>query len=396
MISPSTPELLDIRQPRVRPRFLTIIPHIGLGGAERVVANLLATMRPELFDYHLVTLNVPDGGTEQTLPPYVNRSVLNATRVETAGIALARYLRRLRPDLICSHVVAMNVITSMAVLASGIDSRLVLIDHHVATQSNVGSSNVKGPGLFHPLLRPAMRWAYPRSDRFVGVSSTVLGETQRVVGANRGKGVVIPNPIVRDDLVARSQEPAGHPWLDQAGFEVVLAVGRLVPVKNFHLLINAFALIAERRANARLIIMGIGPLRSELEAQIQRLGLESRAQLIGQKENPFSAMRRARTIAVTSHSEGLSTVLIEAMACGTPVVATQFQSAGEALPSWGGRPVPFTPEAVANAIEQRFDHPEDPQRLKTWATQFAAAPIARRYEQLFLDILAGHANLTNQ
>jgi glycosyltransferase involved in cell wall biosynthesis len=104
-------------------------------------------------------------------------------------------------------------------------------------------------------------------------------------------------------------------------------------------------------------------------------------------------MRRARTVAVTSHSEGLSTVMIEAAALGTSVVATDFASAREALPGWTV-PVPFDPAAVAEAIERQLDQPPERDRLQAWASQFEVASIARRYEQLFLDLLPGE--LTDQ
>jgi glycosyltransferase involved in cell wall biosynthesis len=358
-----------------------VIPYLAVAGAERVVANLLAAMRADLFDYHLVTLRSRPGQQEHRLPPHVHRSILDSSRAETALMSLARCFRSLRPDVICSHIVAMNVITAAAVALSGIRTRLVLVDHHLATESIVSS------GPFHALLPATMRWAYRRSDRIVGVSSAVLENSLRVVRTIANKGLVIPNPVVFPEMLALSEETADHPWLNEPQYEVVLGVGRLVLFKNFELLIDAFARVAARRPHSRLIILGSGPLHSVHDAHIRRLGLEAKAQLIGFRANPFPAMRRAGTVAVTSHSEGLSTVLIEAMACGTQIVATQFSSAKETLPNWGPRPVPFTPEAVASAIEQRLDHPDDPRRLMAWASQFAVGPIARRYEQLFLEVL---------
>jgi glycosyltransferase involved in cell wall biosynthesis len=366
----------------MRPRLLTVIPNLGLAGAERVVANLLTAMQLELFDYHLVTLQWPAEFKQHRLPNHVQWSILGASRVEMSAPALSRYLRKLQPDLICSHIAAMNVVTSLAVALSGIRTKLILVDHHVASHKIVGS------GPFHRLLLPAMRWAYPRSDRVIGVSSPVLETTYQIVRSPKCKGMVIPNPVVFPELEDCSLEPTGHPWLDNCGHEVILGVGRLLPSKNFKLLIDAFALVAKRRPRSRLIIIGSGPQRSALQDHISCLGLQSCAQLVGLKENPFSAMRRARLVAVTSASEGLSTVLIEAMACGTSVVTTDFASAKDALPSWGPQPVSHTPEAVADAIGEGLDHPVEPERLKAWASRFAAGPIARRYEGLFLDLLA--------
>jgi glycosyltransferase involved in cell wall biosynthesis len=377
-------QLFETEPSTSRKRILTVIPYFAVAGAERVVANLLAAMQPELFDYHLVTLRSRPGQQEHCLPSHVQRSILDSARVETAIIALARCLRRLRPHLICSHIAGMNVVTALAVALSRIRARLVLVDHHVATDSIVSA------GPFHALLPVAMRWAYRRSDCIVGVSTPVLQNSLHVVRSMANKGRVIPNPVVFPRLLALSEESADHPWFDQPQYEVVLGVGRLVLFKNFELLIEAFGLVAAHRPLARLIIVGSGPLHSFHDAHIHRLGLESLAQLIGFRANPFPLIRRAKTVVVTSHSEGLSTVLIEAMACGTPVVATEFSSVREALPGWGPKPVPFTAQAVANAIEHRLDHPGDPQSLMAWASRFAVRPIAARYEQLFLELLEGH------
>lgn len=372
-----------IHRPPAKPRFLTVIPDLRVAGAERVVANLLRAMRPELFEYHLVTLPPgADAASEFPIPDHVSRSHFEAHRVEASGLELARLLRRLKPDVVCSHIAAMNVVAGIAHIVSRSRARLVFVDHHVASRPLVSS------GAFYPLLAPAMRLTYRLCDCIVGVSSAVLEDSLRIVGASAKSGIVIPNPVVTPNIQAMSDPAAGHPWLDDPEFEVVLGVGRLVAFKNFELLIESFALVAQRRPRARLVIMGEGPLLERHQAHIDRLGLAQRAQLVGHCINPFPGMRRARLVAVTSHSEGLSTVMIEAAALGTPVVATDFASARDALPDWAV-PVPFSPTAIAAAIERQLDQSPDRDRLRGWASQFDVASIARRYEQLFLDLLSG-------
>jgi glycosyltransferase involved in cell wall biosynthesis len=371
---------LATHRPRAKPRLLTVIPNLRYGGAERVVANLLHAMRPELFDYHLVTMAPSINAVcEFPIPDHVSRSLIEASRVEASSFGLARLLRRLKPDLVCSHIAAMNVVTGMAYAVTRSRARLVFVDHHVASRTLVSS------GPFHALLSPSMRLTYRLCDCIVGVSRAVLEDSLRIVGDRAKKGIVIPNAVVTPNIQAMSEHASDHPWLDDPGFDVVLGIGRLVAFKNFELLIDAFALVAQRRLRARLVIMGEGPLLERHQAHIDRLGLTQRAELVGHCKNPFPGMRRARTVAVTSHSEGLSTVMIEAAALGTPVVATNFVSARDALPGWAV-PVPFHPAAVAEALERQLDQTPDRHRLQAWASQFEVASIARRYEQLFLDL----------
>ena len=367
-----------------KPRLLMIIPDLGIGGgAERVVANLLGAMDPGLFDYHLATLT--EYPEQHRVPEHVNWVTLNCPRVETSLLTVARHIAEVKPDVICSHIVAMNVCTAASAAAARSQPSLVMVDHHIATDVIVSDTSAKGKGPLHTFLVPAMRWAYGKADRIVGCSRAVLNETVRVAGVDPSKGVVIHNPIVFADLEQRSQEPTDIPWLNDPGLEVVVGVGRLIPFKNFELLIEAFALLSARRPQARLVILGDGYLRPVLQDQIEKHGLAEKAQLAGARQNPYAAMARARVVALTSFTEGLSTVLVEAMACGTPVVATNFASARDVVPDWGIPPVEFSPEAIAAALEAALVSERQSDRLKKFASSFAVGPVARKYEEVFLE-----------
>lgn len=366
-----------------RPRLLMVIPDLGGGGAERTLSNLLATMRPDLFEYHLAIVNRRGpGGTEYAISPHVTTHRLMCRRVETSTIAVRRCIRRVRPHVICSHIAAMNAVTTLAHYLSGHRASLVLVDHHMADRSEVGA------GPLHRLLPLLMRWMYPRADRVVGVSGAVLTETLRRTGARPDKGLVIYNGIVPDGTHDLSLRPAGHPWADDPGHELVIAVGRLVGVKDLRLLIEAFARVRAVRAAARLLILGDGPLRDSLQAAIREFGVGDHAQLLGFRSNPLSFMRRAKVLAMTSLTEGLPTVAIEAMACGTPVVATLFDGSEDLLPAWTPPVRSRTARAVAKAILEALDHPPDAERLREYASGFSTRTAAARYEQLFTELVS--------
>ena len=132
---------------------------------------------------------------------------------------------------------------------------------------------------------------------------------------------VVPNPVPHDDVAAMAAAPLDHPWFDEPGVPVILSAGRLVGQKDFSTLIRAFAQVVKSRP-ARLVILGEGRERGALAALARELGVAEGVDLPGFVANPFAWMARARVFAVSSIYEGLSMVLVEAMACGTPVVST--------------------------------------------------------------------------
>jgi glycosyltransferase involved in cell wall biosynthesis len=154
------------------------------------------------------------------------------------------------------------------------------------------------------------------------------------------------------------------------------SVGRLEPQKDFPNLLRAFALLRKKQM-ARLVILGEGNLRPQLEALVKELGIEEDVQLPGFNSNPYAFMKRASVFVLSSVLEGLPTVLIEAMALGTPVVSTDCKSGPkEILGSSGyGTLVPTqNPEALAAAIEKTLNSPKqtiDQNKLKRYTSEEA-------------------------
>ena len=162
------------------------------------------------------------------------------------------------------------------------------------------------------------------ADAVVAVSEGVADDLVRRAGMPRRRVEVIYNPVITPQLGLLAAEPPTHPWFRE-NRPIVLAIGRLTAQKNFPLLIDAFALIG-RDSDARLVILGEGPDRAMLEAKIRQHGLETRVAMPGFVDNPYSYLARARLLALSSDFEGLPTVLIEGLALGTAVVATDCPS----------------------------------------------------------------------
>src|SRR5439155_27303373 len=174
----------------------------------------------------------------------------------------------------------------------------------------------------------------------------------RLAGLDRGDIATIFEPVVDDSLGLKAKESLDHPWLAAGEPPVLLGVGHLRLQKDFPTLIRAFALARARRP-MRLVLLGEGGQRTELQKMIEDFGVQADVCLYGYTENPFAWMANASMFVLSSAWEGLPAVLIEALACGCPVVSTDCPSGPREILDGGkyGKLVPcFDPQALSEAI----------------------------------------------
>jgi glycosyltransferase involved in cell wall biosynthesis len=170
-----------------------------------------------------------------------------------------------------------------------------------------------------------LRSLYGRADRIFCVSRGVAQDLARILACDPTAFEVLPNPVVTPELADRSAQPLGHPWFAPGQPPVVLGVGRLSRIKNFSLLVRAFARVRGETA-LRLMVLGEGKQRGELERLAARLKVKEDLALPGHVENPYGYMHKASLFVLSSLWEGFGNVVVEALACGTPVVATDCPS----------------------------------------------------------------------
>lgn len=210
-------------------------------------------------------------------------------------------------------------------------------------------------------LEASVKLFYPWADGFVAVSQGVADDLRRFAQLPEVKVHTIYNPVVTDELLASAARTPEHPWLAPGEPPVILGVGRLVGQKDFATLVRAFALVRRTRS-AKLIILGEGDKRPELEALVTELGLSDEVSLPGFVDNPFAYMARADTFVLSSRHEGLPGVLIQAMACGCKVVSTDCPSGPREILNNGslGALVPVGDAgALAEAIVATLDKKGD-------------------------------------
>jgi glycosyltransferase involved in cell wall biosynthesis len=307
-----------------------------------------------------VVLVRAEGVLGSALPSGVRLIELGTRRVILSARALARYLRRERPDALLSTLDTANIVAVWAGLMSRQPTR-VAIRQATHLSRTCGSKSVP----IRALLGVLARLTYPWADRVIAVSRGVADDLADHHGLHRERVHVVPNPIVTSDFSRLSdQDPvaAGEDWFAAGAPPVVLGVGRLTVQKRFDLLIDAFAL-ARGDSGARLLILGEGEERSRLEALVRQRRLQLAVSLPGFVDNPLPYMARAKVFVLSSDYEGLPGALIQALACGTPVVATDCDSGPREILQGGrfGRLVPTGDVAsLAGAIQAAVSGPRTP------------------------------------
>lgn len=375
-----------IQQPRGR--VAIYLPSLGGGGAERVMVTLANGFAALGLRVDLV-LAMAQGPYLAEVAAAVRVVDLRARRVVASLPGLARYLRRERPTALLSALNHANVIALLARRLAGGRTRLVVSEraHLALALSNEPSRRAR---LLPWFMRRTYRWA----DGVVAVSAGVADDLAQATDLTRSTVSVIYNPVVTQQMLALAAAPLDHPWFAPDEPPVILAVGRLAPEKEFDVLLQAFAgLRRERRA--RLLILGEGELHSELEARARGLGLADDVALPGFEPNPYAYMRRANLFVLTSRFEGLPNSLIQAMACGVPVVSTNCPSGPSEILENGrwGRLVPVGDvEALAAAMLATMTEMQHPD-VACRARDFGVDRAVDEYLRVMLGTSEADANV---
>jgi glycosyltransferase involved in cell wall biosynthesis len=339
------------------PHVAIYVPSLCGGGAERVVLTLAQSFAARGLKVDFVLARA-EGALLAEVPDTVRIVDLRASRVLASLPGLVRYLRQVRPKAMLATPDHASAVAVMARALSGVPCQLV-----VRIANTLSASVRGGRGLKSRIMPLCLGWLYRHAGAVVAVSNGVADDFARATGFARSSILTIYNPAVTSRVLTRAQEPLDHPWFAPGEPPVVLGVGRLAPQKDFATLIRAFAILS-RRVRARLMILGEGGERESLLALIRQLRLEDSVALPGFVANPFSYMSRASLYVLSSAWEGLPGTLIEAMACGTPVVSTDCPSGPAEILEGGrwGRLVPVgDAQAMAEAMEISLQGGERPQ-----------------------------------
>jgi glycosyltransferase involved in cell wall biosynthesis len=331
------------------PDIAILLDHFGPGGVERVACHLANGLQRRGFRVEMVV--VEDGGPiRDLLDPGVSVNQLAAPssarrsrRMKAAVPALAAYLRRRSPRVFHSPGNHTNRPAAIAVRLAGFTGAFV-------PKVTNPLDKERGTRLRALLRQSAFGWAFAKASVVLTLSPSAaerIAELDRRLGS---RTQVVHNPYVSEAMIrnAANRNPVDPP--------VILAMGRLSEQKNHALLIRAAARLADRRW--RLRICGTGPQEEALRALASELGIADRLELPGFVDDPVPEYLAATVMALSSRWEGLPATILEALACGCPVISTASSDGlVELLREVGARePIALDDEAaLADALEAALD-----------------------------------------
>lgn len=358
-------------------RVLCLIPTLTGGGAERVMLTLLQHFDRSLIQPTLAVVDTRQAVFIDALPDDIELIDLGCRHVRHAIPAILKLVWRMRPAMVFSTLGHLNLALAMArpLLPSG--TKLL------GREATLPSAALQGT--FWPSLwRTAYSWFYPRLDGVICQSQAMRDDLCDHFGVPCDKTIVINNPVDIAETRRLAEEPI-VPVGKRTRLELV-AAGRLEPVKGFDRLLDAVA--ACQCLEVHLTLLGEGPLRQTLHARAEALGIAAQVDFIGFQNNPFPWYARADALVLSSHYEGFPNVALEAIVCGTPVIATATPGGLREILA----PIPQCQWAAGN------DALSLAEAIHIWAkrlpgrvsadaaSRFSAKSIVRRYETEMLRI----------
>ena len=403
-------------------RIAVLLPSLEGGGAERSMLTLVAAFLAQGRIVDLVLCKakgayldeIPAGATKIELREsdglrarwnlaMANKQDLSAllrpvllakkNAPEVARIrSLQRYIEQQRPDVILSALSYANLAAIWAKQISQVKVPVVVSERNALhTYCAAPANRRKWRWRYLPEV---VRRTYPGADAVVAVSEHVAEELITGIGLQPGSVRTIHNPVVDDSVRTKAAMTPDHPWFAADGVPVVLGVGRLATQKDFATLVNAFAQVRKNR-RARLVILGEGRLRKDLEKQVAGLGIQADVDMPGFVANPFQYMARSSVLVSSSIFEGLPGVLIQALACGCPVVSTDCPGgSAEVLVNghYGALVDIGDADAMARAIMAELDNPTARDMLLQRAEDFSVERAAGQYLELLDNVVSQAAD----
>lgn len=347
----------------------------GKGGISHVMLNLIHAVADEGLRVHLL-LNSTDIPEISKVRKDIEIIELGESKGFFRILRLSRYLKEAKPKvLLCNRERANRT----AVLARQLSRSSTRLAFRVGMPMQFA---LKRRNPIKKMLRKiSIIYSYHRANHIIANSEAVARDISLVAKIPLSAIHVIDNPVVVPEIFKEAEKTPEHPWLRDKNVPLILGIGRLAPQKDFSTLIRAFSLVIKDK-EARLVILGEGKEKDELLSLADELGIREHLDLPGFASNPFSYLKRASLFVLSSAWEGLPNVLMQAMALGIPVTATDCISGPREILKDGlyGPLVPVGDhKALSMAMLKVLDSPPEKEFLRKGALRYKADICAREY-----------------
>src|ERR1051326_76897 len=362
-------------------KVLFLVPSFaaGVGGAERVITILLRHLDHSRFELQRALVG---GGRAflEDVPRDVTVHHLGVSRMRYCGPAVVGLIRQLRPDTILSTVIYLNAMLMLARPFLPGRPRILL------REASLPSAFLAQGARYPRILKWMYRQLYPRADQIICLCDAAINDMVEHLGISRDKLVRIYNPV-DVEMLRRLAEDAESPYIGSGPH--VMAMGRLQREKAYDVLLRAFSSVLKTFPQAQLSILGEGPLEIQLKEKAAELGVDHAVTFPGFQKNPWPYVKHADLFVLASRFEGLPNALLEALALGVPVVATDCPGGVREIQRSARAIVIVPPEndvALASGIVAALSQPRSgrpsSRQVAESLREFDLQNVVREYSQL--------------
>lgn len=351
----------------------------GHSGVDKLVKNLA----PEIAirGYCVEVLKIKNHGPYfDNIPEGVKIINLNCSHVYSSFFSLVKYLSKDPPDVLFTDKDRVNRTAILAKLITRAKTKLFV---RCGTTISVNLKN-RGP-LERWLQKKSIGKLYRFADNVITTSLDAADDMSLYTGLERKHIQVVPPPAIPDSILTKDFSVPHHPWYKNKTAPIIVGVGELCMRKDFSTLIRAFKILLNS-VDARLVILGKGKREKELRLLSEQLGIKDKVDFPGFVPDPYPYMAHADVFVHSSLWEGLSFVIIEALAVGTNVVATNCPGGSSEILQNGkyGKLVPLkNPEKMAEAVLETLKDPKDAKFLKNAVIQCTVSASTDAHLRVF-------------
>jgi glycosyltransferase involved in cell wall biosynthesis len=378
------------RKEKIKITFL--MPSAETGGSEKNILKLLRNLNSKNFQKSLLLQKKKGDLLEEISPDVLVKELGSLFSIFTI-FSLIKYFREEKPDILVSIFPRLNVVNVLAKILSNSKAKIIISVRSTNSQLFKYSAYKISHKLMSQFIMPSLvKFFYKRADLIICVSQGVADDISKVIG-NKANIKVIYNPVIDNSIIRLAKEPMADIGIKNKFIPIILTVGRLTKAKDYATLLKAFSIVFKSNP-AYLLIVGEGEERKKIENLVEKLEISKNVLLLGLQNNPLKYIDKADVFVLSSVLEGFPNVLVEAMACGVPVVSTDCQSGPNEIIENGksGFLVQVADEKkMANAIIKLLEDKELRKNFseegKKRAHYFSAEKSVKEFENVFLKIV---------